>query len=200
MDHCARRPDRRAYPVNDLIAIGQVVLIDIVLAGDNAVVIGALAAGLPEWQRPRVITAGIAMAVVCRIALSSWVALLLLFPGIKVIGGLLLLWVSWKMWKDLRDGSFDGQPGTKLKTGFWAASSAILLADLSMSLDNVLGVAGAASGHLLALAIGLLLSMGIMAVGASWIAKLIDRHKWIAYIGLGLILLVAGRMIVSPIW
>lgn len=181
----------------ELAAIAQVILIDIVLAGDNAVVIGALAAGLPAWQRNRVIAFGIAMAVVCRIALSAWVAMLLIVPGIRIVGGVLLLWVAWKMWRDISAGSFDGQPGTKARAGFWAASSAILLADLSMSLDNVLGVAGAASGHLSALAIGLLLSMVLMAVGATWIAKLIERHRWIAYVGLALILFVAGRLIVE---
>lgn len=176
-------------------AFGQVVLVDLVLAGDNAVVIGALAANLPASQRRVALFAGIAFAVIARIGLSLGVVFLLMIPYVMVLGGLLLLWVAWKMWRDLRAADSD-HGGKALPEGaLHKAIFAIVLADLSMSLDNVLGVAGASGGHLWPLVLGLGLSVVLMGVGASLIANVINRYRWIGYVGLGLIVFVAGRML-----
>jgi YjbE family integral membrane protein len=181
--------------VNELAAFVQVVLIDLVLAGDNAVVIGALASGLLPEQRRRVIAIGIGLAVAARIVLSLGVVWLLLIPGIRIVGGALLLWVAWKMWRDIRDGSLDGSTEKPAPKSFFGAVAAVIAADLSMSLDNVLGVAGAAIGHAPALIFGLILSMGLMGAAANFIAKIINRQRWIVYVGLALILFIAGRLI-----
>jgi YjbE family integral membrane protein len=186
----------------DILAFGQVVLIDLVLAGDNAVIVGALAANLPAAQRRTAILVGIGGAVVARIALSLGVVWLLKIPGVMLIGAALLFWVAWKMWRDLRaDGARDGKPTFDGPIS-WAAPRnplrkaifAIVMADLSMSLDNVLGVAGAAAGHTGALVLGLLLSIVLMGAAASVIASLINKHRWIAYVGLALIVAIACRM------
>lgn len=178
----------------DLLAFGQVVAIDLVLAGDNAVVIGALAANLPAEQRKQAVFIGIACAVVARIVLSLGVVWLLKVPGVMIFGGLLLFWVAWKMWRDLHGADEGGANHGTPAQALHKAVVAIVLADLSMSLDNVLGVAGAAQSHVGALILGLLLSVILMGVGASLIAKVINRHRWIAHLGLALILFVAGRM------
>lgn len=182
--------------MNELLAFAQVVLIDLLLAGDNAVVIGALAANISPERRSRVILWGIALAIVARVILSLFVVWLLYIPGIMVIGGATLFWVAWKMWRDIRNVSGSGADSKRRQDmGFIGALVAILIADMSMSLDNVLGVAGAAKGHALALVFGLALSMILMGVGASVVARIINRRPWIAYIGLGLIVFVGARMI-----
>lgn len=179
----------------DLLAFGQVALVDVVLAGDNAVVIGALAASLPAAQRRVAVAAGIAVAVVARIVLSLGVVWLLMLPGVMIFGALLLGWVAWKMWKDLRSAEAASGGRDRAPQALHKAILAIVAADLSMSLDNVLGVAGAAQGHMVAMAFGLILSIALMGAAASVIAGAINKHRWLAYAGLALIVLVAGRML-----
>lgn len=187
-----------------LAAFTQVLLIDIVLAGDNAIVVGALAAGLPQQQRQRVIMIGILAALVLRIAFALVVSWLLGIIGLIFAGGLLLLWVAWKMYRELHPA--DGSPGSPEIHGdehsgirpaksFAGAAWAVALADVSMSLDNVLAVAGAARAHPGILIIGLILSVALMGVAANIIAKYIERYRWIAYVGLVVIVYVAGKMI-----
>ena len=189
----------------------QVVLIDLVLAGDNAIVVGALAAGLPAAQRRRVILIGIGAALVLRILFALIVTQLLQVIGLVFAGGLLLLWVAWKMYRELRHSGEspgseeikgDERTGLRPAKSFAAAAWAVALADVSMSLDNVLAVAGAARDHPWVLIAGLILSVALMGVAASLIARYIERYRWIAWIGLAVILWVAGNMIhdgiVSP--
>jgi YjbE family integral membrane protein len=182
----------------------KVVVIDLVLAGDNAIVIGLAAAGLPKDQRNRAILVGVAAATVLRIAFAVVAVQLLKIIGLVFVGGLLLLWVCWKMWRELRhqrgsdahlDLDGDGLPdGVKPKT-FTQAATQIVIADISMSLDNVLAVAGAAREHPTVLIFGLFLSVALMGLAASLIARLLHRYRWIAYIGLGIIVYVALDMI-----
>lgn len=184
-----------------LSAFIQVLMIDIMLAGDNAIVVGALAAGLPADQRRKVILIGIIAALVLRIIFAVSVSLLMSIIGLVFAGGLLLLWVSWKMFRELRHAGMqagddpsehDGIPRTKT---FLGAAWAVAVADISMSLDNVLAVAGAAREHPGILVIGLLLSVALMGVAANFIARYIERYRWIAYVGLAVILYVAAKMI-----
>jgi YjbE family integral membrane protein len=180
-------------------ALLQVIMIDLVLAGDNAVVIGLAAAGLPKQQRARAILVGIIAATVLRIIFASVAVELLAIVGLLLAGGILLLWVCWKMWRELRNGSHGegdiaGHVPAKRKT-FAQAAWQIVVADISMSLDNVLAVAGAAREHPTALIFGLGLSIVLMGVAASFIARLLTKHRWIAYVGLAIILYVAGDMI-----
>ncbi len=191
-----------------LAALAQVILIDLVLAGDNAVVIGIAAAGLPLQQRRRAIIIGILSATAMRIAFAFVAVELLAIIGLVLAGGILLLWVSWKMWRELRasaraqeDQAFDHgnrQPLTP-KT-FGQAARQIIVADLSMSLDNVLAVAGAAREHPAALVLGLGLSIGLMGVAANLIARILHRHRWIAYVGLAIVAYVALDMIWRGAW
>lgn len=183
---------------------GQVVLIDLVFAADNAIVVGALAGGLPAEQRRKVILIGISAALVMRIFFALILSILLGIVGLILAGGLLLLWVAWKFWRELRhEGESSGSEeivgdehsGLKSARSFWGAVWAVTAADVSMSLDNVLGVAGAAREHPGILVIGLLLSVALMGLAANIVAQYIERHKWIAYIGLLVILWVAARMI-----
>ena len=185
-------------------AFGQVVLIDLVFAADNAIVVGALAGGLPADERRKVILIGIGAALVLRIFFALIVSVLMGIVGLILAGGLLLLWVAWKFWRELRHvqespGSEeivgDEHSGLKSARSFWGAVWAVTAADVSMSLDNVLGVAGAARDHPGILVIGLLLSVALMGLAANIIARYIERYKWIAYIGLLVILWVAVRMI-----
>jgi YjbE family integral membrane protein len=185
-------------------ALTEVLLIDLVLAGDNAVVVGALAAGLPDAQRKKVILLGIAAALVLRILFALLVTQLLQVIGLILAGGLLLLWVAWKMFRELRHegqspgaGEIEGdeRSGIRKAKSFAAAAWAVALADVSMSLDNVLAVAGAAREHPWVLVGGLIMSVALMGVAANYIAKYIDRYRWIAWIGLAVIVWVAGRMI-----
>ena len=182
----------------------QVLMIDIMLAGDNAIVVGALAAGLPAKQRQQVILIGIIAALVLRIAFALVVSQLMQIVGLILAGGLLLLWVSWKMYRELHPAgqspgsaeiSGDEHSGIHAAKSFASAAWAVAVADVSMSLDNVLAVAGAAREHPGILIIGLLLSVALMGIAANVIAKYIERFRWIAYLGLIVIIYVACRMI-----
>ncbi len=192
-------------------ALGQVIMIDLVLAGDNAVVIGLAASGLPKAQRNKAILVGILAATLLRIVFAAIATQLLQLLGLILIGGILLLWVCWKMWRELRDsrhqeegaeavtgedlnadGTIGAPPGRK---SFAQAAWQIVIADVSMSLDNVLAVAGAAREHLGVLVIGLALSVALMGLAASLIARILQKHRWIAYAGLAIILYVALEMI-----
>jgi YjbE family integral membrane protein len=194
-----------------LAAFAKVVLIDLVLAGDNAIVIGLAAAGLPEQQRAKAILIGIVAATLMRIGFAAVTTQLLQIVGLLLAGGLLLLWVCWKMWRELRlsheletagaesisnfdinaDGTIAGiAPRKTLAQATWQ----IIIADVSMSLDNVLAVAGAARDHPYVLVFGLVLSIALMGIAASFIARLLQKHRWIAYVGLAVILYVAVEM------
>jgi YjbE family integral membrane protein len=179
-----------------LSAFFQVLMIDIMLAGDNAIVVGAIAAGLTPHQRKNVILIGILAALVLRILFALAVTQLMQIVGLTFAGGLLLLWVSWKMWRELRSGDpAIGADGLKPAKSFAAAAWAVAIADVSMSLDNVLAVAGAAHAHPGILIIGLILSVVLMGVAANFLARIIERYRWIAYVGLLVILFVAVKMI-----
>lgn len=182
----------------------QVLMIDLVLAGDNAIVVGALAAGLPADQRKKVILIGVVAALVLRILFALIVTQLLQIIGLILVGGLLLLWVAWKMWRELHhSGESGGSPevegdehsGVRPAKSFVAAAWAVAIADVSMSLDNVLAVAGAAREHPGILIVGLIFAVALMGVAANIIAKYIERYRWIAYIGLAVIMWVAVKMI-----
>jgi YjbE family integral membrane protein len=195
-----------------LSALLQVVMIDLVLAGDNAIVIGLAAAGLPKSQRTKAILVGIIAATMLRIVFAGLTTQLLQVIGLLLAGGVLLLWVCWKMWRELRaepheepdaletltetDLNRDGtiaraQPRKTFAQAAWQ----IVVADVSMSLDNVLAVAGAAREHPEVLIFGLALSIALMGLAASYIARLLHKHRWIAYVGLAIILYVALEMI-----
>ena len=193
-------------------AFFQVIMIDLVLAGDNAIVIGLAAAGLPHEQRTKAILIGIGAATALRIVFAGITTQLLRLVGLLLAGGLLLLWVCWKMWRELRAPVEQGQEAAEALTGydinangtiaahiprktFVQAAAQIIVADVSMSLDNVLAVAGAAREHPVVLIFGLALSIGLMGVAASFIARLLQNHRWIAYVGLAVILYVAFEMI-----
>jgi len=189
-----------------LTALFQVIVIDLVLAGDNAVIIGLAAAGLPQAQRTRAILVGIIAATVLRIGFAAVAVELLAIVGLIFAGGILLLWVSWKMWRELRadkhgaeEGAGAAEAAAPRKT-FAQAAWQIVAADVSMSLDNVLAVAGAARDHPIALVVGLTLSIVLMGVAANFIARTLSRHRWIAYIGLAIILYVALDMIWRGFW
>ena len=189
----------------ELAAFLQVLMIDIVLAGDNAIVVGALAAGLPADQRKKVIFIGVIAALVLRIAFALVVTQLMAIVGLIFIGGLLLVWVAWRMWRDLRDHASqspgseeiagDEQSGLRSAKSFAGAAWAVAIADVSMSLDNVLAVAGAARDHPGILIVGLIFAVALMGLAANLIAKYIERYRWIAYVGLAVIVYVAGKMI-----
>jgi YjbE family integral membrane protein len=183
------------FSAESLAVLGEVVVIDLALAGDNAVVIGAIAAGLPEKQQRKVILVGTIAALVLRIGFALVATYLLHFVGIMFAGGLLLLWVAWRMWRELRHDAADEKHSTKSPKSFGRAALAVALADVSMSLDNVLGVAGAARDHPAILVFGLIFSIAMMGLAANLVAKVIDRYRWIAYVGLAVILWVAGSMI-----
>ena len=198
------------FTAQALTAFFQVVMIDLVLAGDNAIVIGLAAAGLPKDQRNKAILIGIIAATVLRIGFASVTVQLLQIVGLLLAGGILLLWVCWKMWRELRtsthdehdaqealsdqdlnaDGKVSGAPRKTLGQAIWQ----ITLADVSMSLDNVLAVAGAARDHPYILVFGLALSIALMGLAATFIARLLQNHRWIAYVGLVIILYVALEM------
>ena len=180
---------------------GKVVLIDLVLAGDNAVVIGMAAAGLPKAQRGKAILIGIVAATVLRILFATVAIELLKLVGLALVGGFLLLMVCWKMWLELKQSHAPVTSGSHNKSGaakgktMRQAATQIVLADISMSLDNVMAVAGAAREHPLVLIGGLVLSVALMGVAASLVAKILGRYRWIAYLGLMIILYVALEMI-----
>jgi YjbE family integral membrane protein len=203
--------------VSQASALGKVLMIDLVLAGDNAVAVGLAAAALPQEQRRKAILIGLAAAVVMRIGLALITVQLLAIVGLLLAGGFLLLWVCWKMWRELREqathapaeaeaeieramaienggGPSPEELGLKRKT-FGAALVQIMIADLTMSLDNVLAVAGASHDHPWIMVFGLVLSIALMGLAASFIAKLLNRYRWIAYVGLVIVLYVALHMI-----
>jgi YjbE family integral membrane protein len=195
-----------------LTALLQVIMIDLVLAGDNAIVIGLAAAGLPKDQRNKAILIGIIAATVLRIGFAAVTTQLLQIVGLLLAGGILLLWVCWKMWRELRTSHQDevqaeealsGEDidhdskiaGTAPRKTFAQAAWQIVIADVSMSLDNVLAVAGAAREHPGVLVFGLILSIALMGIAASFIARILQRYRWIAYVGLLVILYVSIEMI-----
>jgi len=178
-----------------LSAFLQVLMIDVMLAGDNAIVVGAIAAGLKPEERKNVILIGILAALFLRIVFALAVTQLLQIVGLTFAGGLLLLWVAWKMWRELRSDHKTHADGLKPAKSFAAAAWAVAIADVSMSLDNVLAVAGAARAHPGILIIGLILSVVLMGVAANLLARVIERYRWIAYVGLAVILYVALKMI-----
>jgi YjbE family integral membrane protein len=197
---------------NELTALLQVVMIDLVLAGDNAIVIGLAAAGLPVRQRAKAVLFGVIAATVLRITFAAATTQLLQIVGLVLAGGVLLLWISWKMFRELRNSSeLKGSAieviadidinadGTIAKNAprksFGQAAGQIVVADVSMSLDNVLAVAGAAREHLTVLVVGLGLSVALMGAASVYIARLLHNHRWIAYVGLLVILYVAVEMI-----
>ena len=185
-----------------LAALGQVLMIDLMLAGDNVVVLGTLAAGLEPRDRRRVLAMGVGIALACLIGFALFATRLLHVVGLLFAGGLLLLWVAWKLWRELRahSAAADDPAAPARESGppaksFARAAIQVALADLSMSLDNVLAVAGAAREHPTVLFVGLAFSVTLMAVAANLIARFIERHRWIAYVGLVVIVWVAGSMI-----
>jgi YjbE family integral membrane protein len=171
----------------------QVLMIDIVLAGDNAIVVGALAAGLPPAQRKKVIAIGVLAALVLRIFFALTVSWLLGIVGLVLAGGILLLWVAWRMYRDIKGHQPGESPGSPEIEG--SAAWAVALADVSMSLDNVLAVAGAARDHPGILIVGLIVAVALMGIAANVIAKYIERYRWIGWVGLVVILYVAAKMI-----
>src|SRR3954451_13132351 len=182
----------------------EILFIDIVLAGDNAIVVGALAAGLPAEQRKKVILIGVLAALVLRIGFALLVSQLLQVVGLVLAGGILLLWVAWRMYRELRhkgesggsdEVAGDEHSGLTPAKSFASAAWGVALADVSMSLDNVLAVAGAAREHPYVLVFGLILSVLLMGVAANFIARYIDRYRWVAWVGLLVILWVATKMI-----
>ncbi len=180
----------------------QVIAIDLVLAGDNAIVIGLAAAGLPAHLRRKAILVGIIAATVLRIAFAALTVQLLAIVGLQLFGGLLLAWVCWKMWSELReqhnatdDVKDEEADLTKGQKTFFQAATQIVIADVSMSLDNVLAVAGAAQDHVTVLIIGLVVSIALMGLAANYVAKLLHRYRWISYVGLLVIVYVALNML-----
>jgi len=178
----------------DLVVLAQVVMIDVALAGDNAVVVGMAVAGLPARQKKRAILLGIGGATVIRIALGAVALQLLAIIGLLLAGGILLLWVCWKMFRELRRPHLAVAGGAGTKT-LRQAMVQIIIADISMSLDNVLAVAGAAHDSIWVLTAGLILSVGLMGLAAGLIARLLERQKWIAWAGLLIVLYVALSMV-----
>lgn len=185
-------------------AFVQVLMIDLVLAGDNAIVVGALAAGLAAEQRRKVILIGVLAALILRIFFALIVTQLLQIIGLILVGGLLLLWVAWRMWRDLRHAGEspgseeivgDEHSGLRPAKSFAGAVWAVAVADVSMSLDNVLAVAGAARDHPGILIVGLVFAVALMGLAANLIARYIERYRWIAYVGLLVIVYVAFKMI-----
>jgi YjbE family integral membrane protein len=188
----------------ELIALLQIIVIDVVLAGDNAIVVGIAASRVAPEMRAKVIFWGIAGAVLLRIGFAAITVQLLAIVGLTLAGGILLLWVCWKMYRELRhtarpaavgaavSGHADAHEGKPLN--FWSAIVQIVVADVSMSLDNVLAVAGAAKGHTGVLVIGLAIAVVLMAVAASFIARLLARYPWVTWVGLIIVLYVALEM------
>ena len=179
--------------LSQLTSLLQVLLVDITLAGDNAVVVGLAVAGLPTHQKRPAILVGIGAATLLRIGLGAVTLQILAIVGLLLAGGLLLLWVAYKMFRELQN-RHQTHRAPAVKT-MRQAMLQIVLADLSMSLDNVLAVAGAANGHTWVLVVGLGFSVVLMGVAASYIARLLEKHRWIAWVGLVLVLYIAGKLI-----
>jgi YjbE family integral membrane protein len=179
-----------------LAALAQVLLIDLVLAGDNAVVVGLAVAGLEEGQKRRAIALGVAAAALLRIGFAVAAVGLLEIIGLQLAGGLLLLWVAWKSFREFSGAGQHGRgTGGQKRRGMTGAMGRIVLADLSMSLDNVLAVAGAAREHPWVMVFGLALSVVLMGVAADLVSRLLEKRRWVAWIGLLIVLFVAVRMI-----
>ncbi|MDB3968459.1 TerC family protein [Candidatus Pelagibacter ubique] len=182
-----------------LVILGQIIFIDLVLAGDNAIIIGMVASKFPADQRKKVIFWGIGGAVILRIILTMLTAYLLQITGLRLIGGLLLLYIVYKLYTDVIKGQ-SGEEDIKVdNSSFMKAIWTVLLADFTMSLDNVLGVAGAAGDHYVLLVFGLTLSIILMATAATVISRWINEYKWIAWIGLIAILVVAIELIYTDL-
>lgn len=194
--------------VSDLSALLQVIFVDLVLAGDNAIVVGMAAAGLPREQRKKVIVIGIAAATILRVMFALVTVQLLQIVGLVLAGGLLLLWVSWKLWREIEaqrasamePAEIEAEAHRPQEKSFKDAVIQIIVADVSMSLDNVLAVAGIARETVWVLVIGLVLSVAFMGLAATYIARLLDKHHWIAYAGLLVIFYVSVQMIADGIW
>ena len=182
-----------------LIILGQIIFIDLVLAGDNAIVIGMVASKFPADQRKKVIFWGISGAVILRIILTMLTAYLLQITGLRLIGGLLLLYIVYKLYTDVIKGQSANEDIKVDNSSFMKAIWTVLLADFTMSLDNVLGVAGAAGDHYVLLIFGLALSIILMATAATVISRWINEYKWIAWIGLIAILVVAIELIYTDL-
>jgi YjbE family integral membrane protein len=178
-----------------LFALAQVVMIDIMLAGDNAVVIGLATAQVPQRMRRKVILWGLGAAVLLRVGLAVIAVSLLQIIGLTLAGGILLLWVSWRFWRDLKAGHKKSAHEVTERHSLHRAILQIVVADISMSLDNVLAVSGAAIGHLDVLVIGLFLSVAMMGVAAEILARLLERWRWISYVGLLIVVYVALSLI-----
>jgi YjbE family integral membrane protein len=181
---------------NALLELLEVVLVNLVLSADNAIVVGIAVAGLPQGRRWRVMVLGIGAATILRIVFAAFTVQLLAVIGLLLAGGLLLLWICWKLWRELRSGGLS--IGASKSEGPKSMSDAIVqivVADVSMSLDNVLAIAGVARSNLWVLVVGLALSVVFMGLAAALIARVLNRHAWIGYIGLAVILYVAVRMI-----
>lgn len=190
------------FTAASLTALLQVIAIDLVLAGDNAIVIGLAAAGVPAEQRRKAILIGIIAATVLRILFAVLTVQLLAIVGLRLIGGLMLAWVCWNMWSELRRANqnqavngISAPPAPVKQKTLLQAAMQIVIADVSMSLDNVLAVAGAAQEHIEVLVIGLVISIALMGLAANYVAKILNRYRWISYIGLAVIIYVAGNML-----
>ena len=190
----------------ELSALLQVVIVDLVLAGDNAIVVGMVAAGLPAKDRTRVIAIGIVAATLMRVGFAAVTVQLLQIVGLLLAGGLVLLWVAWKLWREIRARRAASHAPETAATDLHSAGQAppkrmrdaivqIVVADVSMSLDNVLAVAGIARDHTWVLVVGLVLSVAFMGLAAAWIARQLEHRPWIAYVGLVVIFYVAAAMI-----
>ena len=187
------------FGIEQLIILTQIIFIDLVLAGDNAIIIGMVASKFPIEQRKKIIFWGIGGAVILRIILTLLAAYLLQIPGLRLIGGLLLLYIVYRLYVDVIKGLSNEEDIKVDNSSFIRAIWTVLLADFTMSLDNVLGVAGAAGDHYVLLVFGLALSIILMATAASLISKWINEYKWIAWVGLLAILIVALELIFTDV-
>jgi YjbE family integral membrane protein len=191
-----RFSEGRDSPVHDIVAIAEVILIDIALAADNAIVVGLAASRIPPQIRRQAIVWGISGAVVLRLLFAGLVSELFSIIGLTLAGGLLLLWVCWKMFRELRGPAHEnGFSPSASSAALWRAVARMVVADVSMSLDNVLAIAGAARGSLMVLAVGLIVSVSLMATASTLLAKLLGRLPWIAWLGLLIVVCVAFDMI-----
>jgi len=187
------------FEAEQLVILGQIIFIDLILAGDNAIVIGMVASKFPVEQRKKIIFWGIGGAVILRIILTMLTAYLLQITGLRLIGGLLLLYIVYKLYTDVIKGKSGDEDIKVDNSSFMKAIWTVLLADFTMSLDNVLGVAGAAGDNYVLLIFGLALSIILMATAATIISRLINEYKWIAWIGLIAILVVAIELIYTDL-
>lgn len=187
--------------VTDLFLLLQILLIDLSMAGDNALVVGMAAAGLPMAKRHMAVAAGVAGATVLRIVFAVFAVKMLQITGILAAGGLLLLWVGWKMYEELQHAKAmkggKGEPESQPRAAKTMVSAIwqITAADISMSLDNVLGIAGVARDHIGIMVIGLIVSVLLMGLASTYVARLAARHNWVGYVGLGVVLITAAKMV-----